>query len=144
MDHDMHHDAGDGLEWEDLVPEINAQTGASNMLWKLVDEATGAESAAIDWAFTLGDRVKVRLVNTMDSDHPMHHPFHVHGAGRFLVLARDGEPTTTSSGRGHGPHPRRRNGSTSSSSSPNRAGGWRAIAEHNQDGMMFSFRISPA
>jgi hypothetical protein len=25
----------------------------------------------------------------MDSDHPMHHPFHIHGAGRFLVLARD-------------------------------------------------------
>jgi hypothetical protein len=24
------------------------------------------------------------------SDHPMHHPFHLHGAGRFLVLARDG------------------------------------------------------
>ena len=36
------------------------------------------------------DPVKVRLVNEMDSDHPMHHPFHLHGAGRFLVLARDG------------------------------------------------------
>jgi FtsP/CotA-like multicopper oxidase with cupredoxin domain len=36
-----------------------------------------------------GDRVKLRLVNEMDSDHPMHHPFHLHGAGRFLVLARD-------------------------------------------------------
>ena len=30
----------------------------------------------------------------MDSDHPMHHPFHVHGAGRFLVLARDDAPDT--------------------------------------------------
>ena len=29
--------------------------------------------------------MKIRLVNTMDSDHPMHHPFHIHGAGRFLV-----------------------------------------------------------
>ena len=36
------------------------------------------------------DKVKLRLVNEMDSDHPMHHPFHVHGAGRFVVLARDG------------------------------------------------------
>jgi len=26
----------------------------------------------------------------MAGDHPMHHPFHVHGAGRFLVLSRDG------------------------------------------------------
>jgi FtsP/CotA-like multicopper oxidase with cupredoxin domain len=25
----------------------------------------------------------------MDSDHPMPYPFHVHGAGRFHVLARD-------------------------------------------------------
>ncbi len=35
--------------------------------------------------------MKIRLVNEMDSDHPMHHPFHIHGAGRFLILARDGE-----------------------------------------------------
>jgi hypothetical protein len=34
--------------------------------------------------------VKLRLINEMDSDHPMPHPFHVHGAGRFLILARDG------------------------------------------------------
>ena len=26
------------------------------------------------------------------SDHPMHHPFHIHGAGRFVVPARDGVP----------------------------------------------------
>jgi FtsP/CotA-like multicopper oxidase with cupredoxin domain len=26
----------------------------------------------------------------MDSDHPMHHPFHIHGAGRFVILAMDG------------------------------------------------------
>ena len=38
----------------------------------------------------MGDRVKIRLVSEMDSDHPMHHPFHLHGAGRFLVLARGG------------------------------------------------------
>ena len=34
--------------------------------------------------------MKIRLLNEMAGDHPMHHPFHVHGAGRFLVLARDG------------------------------------------------------
>ena len=34
--------------------------------------------------------MKLRLVNEMAGDHPMHHPFHVHGAGRFLVLSRDG------------------------------------------------------
>ena len=49
-----------------------------------------AENAQIDWTFRVGDQVKIRLVNEMDSDHPMPHPFHVHGAGRFLILARDG------------------------------------------------------
>jgi FtsP/CotA-like multicopper oxidase with cupredoxin domain len=34
--------------------------------------------------------VKIRLLNEMESDHPMHHPFHIHGARRFLVLSRDG------------------------------------------------------
>ena len=59
------------------------------MRWKLIDRATGAHGAAIDWRFRVGDQVKIRLVNEMDSDHPMQHPFHVHGAGRFLILARD-------------------------------------------------------
>jgi FtsP/CotA-like multicopper oxidase with cupredoxin domain len=67
-------------------------TQSANMHWKFVDRTTGAATTAIDWRFTVRDRVKIRLVNEMDSDHPMHHPFHLHGAGRFLVLARDGEP----------------------------------------------------
>ena len=69
------------------------------MRWKLIDRTTGAENPAIDWHFPVGDQVKIRLVNEMDSDHPMHHPFHIHGAGRFLVLSRDGTPKTTWSGR---------------------------------------------
>ena len=41
----------DGLEWEDLMPEINAATDAYNMIWKLVDVDTGKENGEIDWAF---------------------------------------------------------------------------------------------
>ena len=70
--------------------EINRLTTPANMRWKLIDKATGAENAAIDWRFRVGDQVKIRLLNEMAGDHPMHHPFHVHGAGRFLVLSRDG------------------------------------------------------
>ena len=58
-------------------------TGASSTA------STGAVNHAIDWHFKVGDQVKMRLVNEMDSDHPMHHPFHIHGAGRFLVMSRD-------------------------------------------------------
>ena len=83
---------GDGLEWEDLMPEINRASDPSNMIWQLIDRETGAENGAISWVFTVGDRVKIRLVNEMESDHPMHHPFHIHGAGRFLILSRDDEP----------------------------------------------------
>ena len=60
------------------------------MVWQLIDRKTGDKNGAITWSFTVGDQVKIRLVNEMDSDHPMHHPFHIHGAGRFLILSRDG------------------------------------------------------
>ncbi len=87
-----HGDMADGLEWEDLMPEINRQTDTTNMVWQLIDGETGDKNDEISWAFKVGDQVKIRLANEMDQDHPMHHPFHIHGAGRFLILARDGEP----------------------------------------------------
>jgi FtsP/CotA-like multicopper oxidase with cupredoxin domain len=59
------HDHADGLEWEDLMPEINRQTNTSNMIWQLIDRETGAENAAITWAFRVGDRIKIRLANEM-------------------------------------------------------------------------------
>ena len=87
--------------------------------------------------------VKIRLVNEMDSDHPMHHPFHLHGAGRFLVLARDGvaEPNLVWKDT-----VLVRTGQTVDIlfdvSNP---GLWMAhchIAEHMQSGMMFSFTVA--
>jgi FtsP/CotA-like multicopper oxidase with cupredoxin domain len=78
--------------------ELNRTTTPANTRWKLIDRSTGAENDGIAWRFRVGDRVKIRLVNEMDSDHPMHHPFHIHGAGRFLVLSRDGARTRSSSG----------------------------------------------
>jgi FtsP/CotA-like multicopper oxidase with cupredoxin domain len=136
--------AADGIEWEDDMVEVNRLTTTATMHWKLIDRTTGATGPAIDWQFTVGDRIKIRLVNEMDSDHPMHHPFHIHGAGRFLVLARDGvtEPNlvwkdTVLIRTGQVvdilldiTHP----------------GRWMAhchIAEHMASGMMFSFTVAP-
>jgi FtsP/CotA-like multicopper oxidase with cupredoxin domain len=96
MQHGTHHGGhgapagGDGIEWEDDMVEMNRRTTPATMHWQLVDWTAGGDGAPVDWRFRVGDRVKIRLVNEMDSDHPMHHPFHIHGAGRFLVLARDG------------------------------------------------------
>jgi FtsP/CotA-like multicopper oxidase with cupredoxin domain len=89
-EHEAHEHAAGSIEWEDTMEEVNRATNPTNMRWLLVDRATGEQNAGVDWTFTVGDLVKIRIVNEMDSDHPMHHPFHIHGAGRFLVLSRDG------------------------------------------------------
>jgi FtsP/CotA-like multicopper oxidase with cupredoxin domain len=79
------------IEWEDTMELHNRMTNPRNMFWKLVDRETGAVNHSIQWSFSVGDRVKLRLVNDPHSDHPMQHPFHLHGE-RFLVLSRDGVP----------------------------------------------------
>jgi FtsP/CotA-like multicopper oxidase with cupredoxin domain len=136
------HDTAQGIEWEDDMVEVNRMTTPANMRWKLVDRETGAENAQIDWTFHVGDQVKLRLVNEMDSDHPMPHPFHVHGAGRFLILARDDvvEPNLVWKDT-----VLVRTGETVDIlldvTNPGR---WMAhchIAEHHESGMMFSFNV---
>src|ERR671918_775161 len=137
------HEQNDGLEWEDLMPEINRASEPSNMRWMLIDRESGAENGAITWAFTVGDRVKIRLVNEMESDHPMHHPFHVHGAGRFLVLSREGEPESNLVWKDTVLVPAGRTVDVLLDVS--NPGLWMAhchIAEHAQSGMMFRFNVS--
>jgi FtsP/CotA-like multicopper oxidase with cupredoxin domain len=145
--HDAPHshgsDAAGGIEWEDDMVAVNRQTTAATMHWMFVDRTAGAGGTGIDWRFTVGDRVKIRLVNEMDSDHPMHHPFHLHGAGRFLVLARDGqvEPNlvwkdTVLVRTGQ---------IVDILFDVSNPGLWMAhchIAEHMQSGMMFSFTVA--
>ncbi len=139
------HAAVAGIEWEDDMVEINKLTTPANMRWKLIDKTTGAENAAIDWRFRVGDRVKIRLLNEMAGDHPMHHPFHVHGAGRFLILARGGiaEPNLAWKDT-----VLVRTGETVDILlEVTNPGLWMAhchIAEHHESGMMFSFTVDPA
>jgi FtsP/CotA-like multicopper oxidase with cupredoxin domain len=137
-------DTGDsrGIEWEDDMVEVNRMTTPANTRWKLIDRATGAEGGEIDWRFRAGDRVKIRLINELESDHPMHHPFHIHGAGRFLILARDGivennlvwkDTVLVTKGR-----------VVDILLEVTNPGLWMAhchIAEHHESGMMFSFRV---
>jgi FtsP/CotA-like multicopper oxidase with cupredoxin domain len=142
-DRDHAHKVG-GIEWEDDMVEVNRMTTPANTRWKLVDRATGAEGHEIDWRFRVGDQVKLRLLNEMDSDHPMHHPFHIHGAGRFLILARDGvtDPNLVWKDTVLVP-----TGQTVDLlldvTNPGR---WMAhchIAEHHESGMMLSFTVDP-
>ena len=141
--HESHDHAEAGIEWEDDMVEVNRLTTPANMRWKLIDRGTDAENAAIDWWFRVGDQVKIRLLNEMAGDHPMHHPFHVHGAGRFLVLSRDGvvEPSlmwkdTVLVRAGE---------TVDILLDVSNPGLWMAhchIAEHHESGMMFSFEVT--
>jgi FtsP/CotA-like multicopper oxidase with cupredoxin domain len=122
--------------------DVNRMTTQANMRWHFIDRATGAVGDAIDWQFRVGDVVKIRLLNEMESDHPMHHPFHVHGAGRFVVLARDGmreenlvwkDTVLIRTGQ-----------TVDILLDVTNPGVWMAhchIAEHHESGMMFSFRV---
>jgi FtsP/CotA-like multicopper oxidase with cupredoxin domain len=137
------HGTAEGIEWEDDMVEVNRLTTTATMHWRFLDRTSGADSPAIDWQFTVGDRVKIRLVNEMESDHPMHHPFHLHGAGRFLVLARDGlveenlvwkDTVLVRTGQ-----------VVDILFDVTNPGLWMAhchIAEHMQSGMMFSFNVA--
>jgi FtsP/CotA-like multicopper oxidase with cupredoxin domain len=141
-DHGHAHAHADGIEWEDDMVEVNRTTTPANTRWKLIDRQSGAENHGINWQVRVGDWVKIELVNEMDSDHPMHHPFHVHGAGRFLVLDRDGteddnlmwkDTVLVRTGQ-----------RVSILLEVTNPGRWMAhchIAEHHESGMMFSFEV---
>jgi FtsP/CotA-like multicopper oxidase with cupredoxin domain len=149
-EHDHHHSASEhahtagGIEWEDDMVAVNRVTTPANTRWKLVDRTTGAEGAGIDWRFRVGDRVKIRLVNEMDSDHPMHHPFHIHGAGRFLILSRDGTPEPNLVWKDTVLVPAGQ--VVDLLLDVTNPGRWMAhchIAEHHESGMMLSFNVDP-
>ena len=142
QEHDHDHAAAGGIEWEDDMVEVNRGTTPANTRWKLIDRATGDENHGIAWKFRVG-WVKIELVNEMDSDHPMHHPFHVHGAGRFLVLDRDG--TEEQNLMWKDTVLIRTGEVVNILLEITNPGHWMAhchIAEHHESGMMFSFEVS--
>jgi FtsP/CotA-like multicopper oxidase with cupredoxin domain len=136
--------ATEGIEWEDDMVDVNRITTPANMRWRIVDRTPGEQKHGIDWKFTVGERPKIRLINEMESDHPMQHPFHVHGAGRFLIVSRNGEVEPNLMWKDT---VLVRTGETVDIildvTNPGR---WMAhchIAEHHESGMMFSFDVAP-
>ncbi len=79
-----------GIEWEDRGMEMmNQMSNTGSIKWNIVDQSTGNKNMDINWAFTRGQPVNIRIFNDPRSMHPMQHPIHFHGQ-RFLVVARDG------------------------------------------------------
>lgn len=124
----------DGIEWENTM-----QTMGSMGAWKIIDQATGYMNHAINWNFKVGDKIKIRIVNDAHSMHPMQHPIHFHGQ-RFLVLDRNGVMQTNLVWKDTVLVPSGQYVDILLDVS--NPGEWMVhchIAEHLEDGMMFSF-----
>jgi len=130
------------LEWNDAMPMMNWLSTADQVEWILREPDTGHENMEIDWRFTVGDVVKIRIFNDPETLHPMNHPIHLHGQ-RYLVLSIDDVPNNNLVWKDTAIVP---SGSTvdilADMTNP---GKWMLhchIAEHLQAGMMTMFTVS--
>ena len=64
---------------------MNAMSNTDMVTWKIIDQDSGKANMDISWKFKVGDKVKIRITNDGNSEHPMQHPIHFHGQ-RFLML----------------------------------------------------------
>ena len=80
------------VEWTGTMPMMNWASSGREVAWVLRDPESGAENMDIDWRFTVGDVVKIRVTNDRGAFHAMQHPLHIHGQ-RFLVVAQNGVRT---------------------------------------------------
>jgi suppressor of ftsI len=79
------------VEWSGTMPEMDWVATGRGVRWILRERGTGRENMDIQWRFSVGDLVKLRLVNDRNSLHAMQHPIHIHGQ-RFLVISVNGVP----------------------------------------------------
>lgn len=132
---------GGPIEWEDTM--MGMASDKNTVQWKIVDQDTGKATEDISWNFKVGDKIKVKIFNDPNSAHPMQHPIHFHGQ-RFLVLSTNGVRNdnlvwkdTVLIGSGE---------TVELLIDMSNPGTWMAhchIAEHLEDGMMFSYKVNP-
>jgi FtsP/CotA-like multicopper oxidase with cupredoxin domain len=77
------------VEWTGTMPEMDWVATGRAARWILREPSTGRENMDVNWRFTVGEVVKLRLVNDRSAMHAMQHPIHIHGQ-RFLVLSVNG------------------------------------------------------
>lgn len=132
------------VEWNNSMPMMNWVSNSTNVRWIVREPSTGRENMDIEWTFTQGDVVKIRLVNDPNSIHPMGHPVHLHGQ-RLLVLERDGVRMPNLVWKDTAVVPvGSRVDLLVELSNP---GQWMLhchVAEHLEAGMMMSFTVNPA
>jgi FtsP/CotA-like multicopper oxidase with cupredoxin domain len=133
--------SSDGIEWEDTMSMMSANSNTQNIQWKITDQNTGKSNGDIDWKFKVGDKVKIKITNDKTSMHPMQHPIHFHGQ-RFLILTSNGVKNTDLVWKDTVLIPS--GVTTEILVDMGNPGTWMAhchIAEHLQDGMMFQYKV---
>jgi suppressor of ftsI len=80
------------VEWSGTMPMMDWLPTTDQVEWVLRDQQTGLENEDVTWRFSVGDVVRIRLVNDRHTVHAMAHPIHIHGQ-RFLVLSVNGRRT---------------------------------------------------
>lgn len=85
---------GQGIEWYDDMPEMNAASNNGNVRWIMRDFQTGQENLSVRWQLRQGRYYHVRIWNIADNMHPMAHFIHFHGQ-RSLLLGTNGVPEAT-------------------------------------------------
>ncbi|MCA9367834.1 multicopper oxidase family protein [Candidatus Kaiserbacteria bacterium] len=135
------HATAGGIEWEDTMAMMNSFSTNETIEWIIEDVDTKQQNEKIDWSFTTGDMVKIRIYNDPASVHPMQHPIHFHGQ-RFVVLATDGTVNQNLQWKDTALIlPGQTVDVLVDMSNP---GNWMAhchIAEHLHSGMMFQFKV---
>src|SRR6185503_4018954 len=66
------------VEWSGTMPMMNWNATSSDVKWMLEEPATGLRNMDIQWAFRVGDVVKIRISNRRETLHGMQHPIHFH------------------------------------------------------------------
>ena len=77
------------VEWSGTMPMMNWASTGEEINWVLEDPESGLQNMEIQWEFSIGDLVKMKLTNEREAFHAMQHPIHIHGQ-RFAVLKRNG------------------------------------------------------
>ncbi|HUR94095.1 MAG TPA: multicopper oxidase family protein [Gemmatimonadales bacterium] len=129
------------VEWSGTMAMMNWASTGRQVRWILRDAETGRENMDIDWRFSRGEPVRIRLVNRRESVHAMQHPIHMHGQ-RFLVLAVNGEPNDNFVWKDTVLVPA--GGVVDILLDPSNPGRWMGhchIAEHLSAGMMMGFTV---
>jgi FtsP/CotA-like multicopper oxidase with cupredoxin domain len=129
------------VEWSGTMPMMNWNATSAEVKWSLEEPGTGRRNMDIQWEFSVGSVVRIRIANVRETLHGMQHPIHFHGQ-RFLILEQNGVRNTNLAWKDTFLLP---SGHTADILlEVTNPGAWMAhchVAEHMESGMMMAFTV---